>query len=333
MTALFAALIIVPFLLRWALDTGKVDIPDGRKVHSEAVPRIGGIAIYTAFLFSLVIYVNIPSDIRGIIAGSLLLFVTGLVDDLYGMSPRSKFLGQISGCLVTIAVGHLYVHQLGDLFGLGPIVLPLWFAIPFTVFAVVGVVNAINLIDGLDGLAGGVSVIALAAFFYLGYSAGNPQVMVLCAGLLGALLGFLKYNLYPARVFMGDVGSLVVGFILAFVAISLTQTPGSPVKPVAPLLILGLPIIDTVWVFVRRLIKGQSPFAPDLTHIHHQLLGLGLNHHFTVIAIYGISLFWAAFSVLFHDGPEPLLLVCYVMLSCALYLGLRHVTRNRERCQ
>ncbi len=223
MTALCTALIMVPFLRKWALSTGTIDVPDERKVHTTALPRIGGIAIFMAFLFSLLVYADLEPARRGLLAGALVIFFTGFVDDLYGISPRRKFLGEIGGCLVTMVVGNLYITNLGDLFGFGVITLPLWLAIPFTVFAVVGVINAVNLIDGLDGLAGGVSVIAAGSFFVLGWYAGNATAMVLAAALLGAILGFLKYNYYPARIFMGDTGSLVVGFLLGFLAVLLTQ--------------------------------------------------------------------------------------------------------------
>ncbi len=329
MTALFAALIMVPFLHRWALDTGAVDTPDDRKVHQAAVPRIGGIAISLAFLFSILVFVDISREMRGIAAGGLILFFTGLVDDLYGLSPKRKFFGEIFGCLIATTISHLHVHRLGDLFGAGPIELPVWVAIPFTIVAVVGVINAINLVDGLDGLAGGVSVIALAAFSFLSYQAGNFQVLVLCAGLLGGVLGFLKYNFFPARIFMGDAGSLVVGFVLAFIAIYLTQVPGSRLSPMVPLVVLGLPIIDTLRVMVKRLLRRASPFAPDMTHVHHRILDLGLQHRFTVIVIYGLSVFWAAFAVINHDARDSILLFCYVLYSGAFYLGIHNLRRNR----
>ena len=331
MTALSTALIMVPFLRKWALSTGTVDVPDERKIHTTAIPRIGGIAIFMAFLFALLVYADLQPRIRGILAGALVIFFTGFVDDLYGISPRRKFLGEIGGCLVTIGVGHLILSDLGNLFGFGPVVLPLWLAIPFTIFAVVGVINAINLIDGLDGLAGGVSVIALAAFFVLAWKSGNVQAMLLCAALLGALLGFLKYNYFPARIFMGDTGSLVVGFLLGFLAVLLTQGHGGKVSPVVPVLILGMPIIDTLWVMVSRLLQGGSPFAPDKTHVHHKFLDLGLEHRFTVILIYGISLFWAVASLLLRDLPEYLLLLIFLAVTGAFYLSLRHVLRHPQQ--
>lgn len=331
MTALFAALFMIPFLQRWALERGEVDLPDARKVHSVAIPRLGGIAIFLSFLFSLLVHGEMTPAARGILAGGLVVFVTGLVDDLSGLTPRRKFLGEIAGCLLAVVVGRLYLTNLGDLFGLGPVVLPLWLAIPFTLFAVVGVINAVNLIDGLDGLSGGVSVIALTAFLTLAWQDGHAGVAALCAGLLGGLLGFLKYNFYPARIFMGDAGSLTVGFVLGFLAILLTQQPGASISPMVPVLVLGVPILDTIWVMTRRTLCGGSPFAPDRTHVHHKFLDLGFQHRFTVIIIYAISLFWAVFAVLFRHLPAWQLLACFLLVSIANYLALRHVLRHPGR--
>jgi len=330
-TALFSSLALVPVLRRWALSTGTVDQPDERKIHNRAIPRLGGIAIFLSFLFSMLVFVDASKEIRGVMAGGLVVFVTGLIDDLYGLTPKRKFAGEIAGVLITISVGHLYLQNLGNLFGFGPVVLPLWAAIPFTLFAVVGVVNAINLIDGLDGLSGGVSVIALTAFFLLALVDGQTEVLLLCAALLGALTGFLKYNIYPARIFMGDAGSLSVGFLLGFLAVFLTQGAGSNVSPMVPVVILGLPIIDALWVMTRRVMKGLGPFSPDMTHVHHKFLNLGVQHRFTVIIIYGLSLFWAAIAVLARQWPEFLLLAVYAVISSLFYGLLRYLINHRKR--
>jgi UDP-GlcNAc:undecaprenyl-phosphate/decaprenyl-phosphate GlcNAc-1-phosphate transferase len=196
---------------------------------------------------------------------------------------------------------------------------------------VVGVINAINLIDGLDGLAGGVAVIAFSSFFIIAVMEGNWIVMALCAATLGSLLGFLKYNFYPARIFMGDAGSMSIGYVLAFLSILLTQNPGSHTSPAVPLLILGLPIIDTVWVMIHRICKRQSPFAADLTHLHHKFLNLGFQHRFTVLLIYGLSFSWAVFAVTFRNLPEYILLAVYLVVSMSMYFGLLHAVHHRER--
>lgn len=331
MTALFTSLGLVPVLRRWALTTGTVDDPGERKVHKLAIPRLGGIAVYLSFLFAALVFIDGTREVRGILAGGLVVFVVGLIDDLYGLSPKKKFAGEIAGVLVTMIIGQLYLVNLGNLFGFGSIVLPPLFAIPFTVFAVVGVINAINLIDGLDGLSGGVSVIALASFMLLAFHDGNTPVMFLCAALIGAVIGFLKYNIYPARIFMGDAGSLSVGFVLGFLAVYLTQSPVSNVSPMIPVVILGVPIVDAMWVMTRRVMKGGKPFSPDMTHVHHKFLDLGLQHRFTVIVIYGISLFWALFAITAREWPEYLLLYGYLAASLAAYGALRYLIDHRQQ--
>jgi UDP-GlcNAc:undecaprenyl-phosphate GlcNAc-1-phosphate transferase len=328
--ALFSSMIMVPFLMRWALDTGAVDAPDSRKIHKKAIPRIGGVAICMGWLFSLLIYVDMTSQVRGILAGTLIVFFTGLIDDLYGLSPKKKFLGQFAACLITIFVGELYISSLGNLFGGETINLPAWLGIPFTLLAVVGIVNAFNLMDGLDGLAGGISVIALSSFLILGHLTGNLMIMALCAALLGAILGFLKYNLFPARIFMGDTGSLVVGFVIAFLAVMLTQTSGSTVAPIVPVLILGIPIVDTLRVMGRRLAQGKHPFAPDRTHLHHNFLDLGLKHRYTVLLMYGLSFFWASFAILARNWEDWRLIVSFALLMIFFYLDILLLRKFRD---
>jgi len=329
--ALFTAMIMVPYLQRWAIDTGAVDIPDARKVHKRAVPRIGGVAICMAWLFSLLVYMDMTREVRGILAGSLIIFFTGFIDDLYGLSPKKKFIGQIIACIITITVGHITIHSLGNLFGVGTLLVPKLLTVPFTILAVVGIINAFNLMDGLDGLAGGISTIALSALLILGYLTGNNLMISLCAALLGGVLGFLKYNIHPARIFMGDTGSLLVGFVIAFLAVLLTQSPGAQIQPLIPVLILGLPIVDTIRVMGSRMLQKKSPFSPDKTHVHHRFLDLGLDHRRTVIIIYGISLLLAGFAVLCRSWSGPALLLSFAVAIVGFYTLITILRHQTER--
>ncbi len=331
MTALFAALIAVPFLRKWALEQGALDIPDERKTHDIAMPSFGGIAIFLSFLFALIVFVPVTPLIRGVLAGGLIIFVTGMVDDLTDLTAKRKFLGEVAACLVTIVLGNLWLRDLGNPFGFGEIILPIWIGIPFTVFAVVGVINAMNLIDGLDGLAGGSSVMILAAFFLLGWLDGDQQTAMLAAALVGGILGFLKYNFYPARIFMGDAGSLTVGFVLGFLAVHTTQQPGSTISPMVPILVLSVPLLDTLWVMSRRMLNKQSPFIADRTHLHHKFLDLGFEHRFTVVIIYSLVLFWIVSALLLRSTPDYFLLL-YLLVSASLfYLTLRYLLRHPDQ--
>lgn len=329
--ALLVSMFMVPLLQRWAVDTGVVDLPDERKLHHGAIPRIGGVAIAMSWLFSLLLHLDLTREIRGIMAGALVMFVIGLFDDRYGLSPKRKLMGQLIACLVVVVAGGLRIHTLGDLSGAGPILLPAWLGIPFTLFCMVGVANALNLMDGLDGLAGGISVVALGSFAILGFLAGNSLVMAVSAALLGGIVGFLRFNLHPARIFMGDSGSLVVGFIIACLAILSTQTAEAVVRPVVPLLVLGLPVADTVRVMVRRILLRSSPFAADRSHLHHRLLDLGLEHRDAVMTIFGFSLLMAAFTLVLRQLEEHLLLYGYAAVMTVFYLAIGMLRTKRNR--
>jgi UDP-GlcNAc:undecaprenyl-phosphate GlcNAc-1-phosphate transferase len=174
-------------------------------------------------------------------------------------------------------------------------------------------------------------VIALTAFMFLAWQGGNFSVVMLCASMLGATFGFLKYNVFPARIFMGDAGSLVMGFILAFIGIYLSQSEPVCTKPAVPLLILGVPIIDTLRVMIKRLASGGNPFLPDKTHIHHKFQELGFQHRFTVIIIYGLSIFWSLIALFFHQLPAHLLLRIFVVVSAVFYFGLRFLEKNKDQ--
>ena len=329
-TALISFLIMVPFLHRWGVKHEILDLPDERKVHHHAIPRLGGIAICGVLVLTLLLYVDLQREIRGILAGVLIIFFTGLMDDLHGISPLRKFFSEICAVLATMTIGNLYIRTLGDLFGTGEIILPYWLAISFTLVAIVGVVNAFNLIDGLDGLSGGVSVITLVAFGVLAFQTANYEGLVLCAALLGSVLGFLKYNFFPARIFMGDSGSLVIGFVISFLSLHLTQGSTGQVQPVVPLLIIGLPVADTLWVMISRLCARQSPFVADRTHVHHKFLKLGFSHRNTVFLLYIISLLCAIIAVSFRNKQAELLFGGYIVTSLLFYLALHFLSTRQH---
>lgn len=341
-TSLGSALLLMPLLRRWALARGCADLPGPRKIHTRPVPRLGGIGLFTAFWAGLLWFVGVVGTsplLNGLLAGGGIIFFTGLCDDLRGITARQKFAGEIAACLVAIAASGLWIGDLGNLCGLGRIVLPAWAGVPFTVFAVVGVINAVNLIDGLDGLAGGLSMIALAAFGFLGLLAGDGVVVLVCLSLAGAMLGFLRYNLRPAHIFMGDAGSLTLGFLLGFLAIHLTQLAGAPAGPMAPVLILALPICDALRVMVMRKRRGQSPFVADRTHIHHRLLDLGLSQRATLAVLMLIAAVAAVAAITGRHWPAWALLLVLVagalfvalLMIMAPHLGRRGFTLTRLR--
>jgi len=333
LTALAGSLVFVPVLRYWAIKRGVLDQPGERKVHSKAVPRLGGIGVYLAFLLAVLLHDDLSVQMIGLLLGSLLLFATGVLDDLYGLKARYKFLGQIAGCLLTITLGGLSLTSLGTLLSSTELIIPSGLVTAFTIFAVVGVINAMNFLDGLDGMAGGVTLIALAAFFLLGLQGGNMLVMTASAAFAGATLGFMPYNRYPASIFMGDTGSLLAGFMLGFLAIGLTQSKAIDIPPIVPMVILGLPVLDALWVMTVRIGRRKNPFSPDNSHIHHGLLKSGLHHRTTVWAIYGISLLSAVIAIVFRQIPDAVLFYGYsaTMLLFFSVLRFRKATTNLSR--
>ena len=287
-TSLIATTIAVPFVSRLSLRFGGLDAPGGRKIHNKATPRLGGIAIFCSLLFTVIFFSEINQQIKGFLAGAIVIFLTGLADDLGNLTPRHKFIGQFIAAGIAIFMGDICVRNIGDPFGLGIIELGP-FAIPFTVIGIVGLMNAINLLDGLDGLAGGVCTLACISFAVISYSSGNPILFTLVIALLGALLGFLRYNNYPAIIFMGDCGSLLLGYCMGVFSVLLATGGEQPVSPYIPLLILAVPILDTLVVMINRKRAGKRLFLPDQTHLHHRLLDLGIGHRYTVIIVFGLS--------------------------------------------
>lgn len=322
MTAMLASAIMIPPVSRIAVRFGGIDRPDARKIHCDETPRLGGIAIFLSFLFSLIVFTDVDQTTRGFLAGALVVFLTGLLDDVATLTPRQKFIGEIAAAIIGLAMGGIWLDTIGDLFGFGEISLG-WFSKPFTVFAVVGVMNAINLIDGLDGLAAGGTAIACVVFGVLSYWSGNMALTLLAVGLVGSLVGFLWHNSYPARIFMGDSGSLFLGYCLGVFSVMLVNDARFHISPMLPVLLLGVPIIDTFVVMGNRLRKGRGLFSPDRTHLHHRLLDLGLGHKMTVIIVYGVSYLLAILALLFRDlrGYEiaPLLLVLAVLFYFTLH--------------
>lgn len=298
-TALVTSLFLTPLTIRLSSRLGALDLPGERKVHVGAVSRLGGVAMTAALTASLVLFLPWDRQLGGLLCGALLISAVGFVDDLWHLRPSVKFLGQLAACTAFVAVSGAKLVTFGDLIGIGPIrtgvLAPL-----VTVFCMVGVINALNLSDGLDGLAGGITGIACLFYASLAYSSGNGFSVAVAAALFGAVVGFLRFNSYPATLFMGDCGSLLLGYILSAVAILLTRSGGgASVRPVTAAMVLAIPVVDTLLVMTRRTWHGQSPFLPDKTHLHHRLMDLGLPHAAVVSVLYAASatLGWVAWTL------------------------------------
>lgn len=286
LTSFAVTFFVIPQLSHIASKIEFLDYPNKRKVHSIPKPFVGGLAILIALSFSNLLFIPL-TNLKGLYAGIFMLAIMGLLDDLKGLNPYVKFLAEILASVYMIYFGNSILLSFGDLLSFGPINLGL-LAVPVTIFCVVGIINAINMTDGIDGLAGGFSLIAFISFAILSYINQQQELMLLSISMIGATAGFLRYN-WRSKVFMGDSGSSSLGFALVFLAIAVTQKEKSLVPPIAPLLLLAVPIVDTVTVMIKRVLKRKSPFHGDKTHFHHTLVRFGFDKKRAVKIILSLS--------------------------------------------
>jgi UDP-GlcNAc:undecaprenyl-phosphate/decaprenyl-phosphate GlcNAc-1-phosphate transferase len=314
LTTLILAVALFPRLAGIAARIGLVDLSSGRKAHGRPKPLVGGIGMAMALAVSCLAFVPL-SNLRGFYAGFVLLVIVGFLDDFKEMRYAGKFIAQILAVLFMVYFSGLSLNTFGDLLGLGPVNFGI-LALPITIFCTVGVINAFNMVDGLDGLAGGISFIAFLSFSLLADMNGQPELALLAIAFCGAVLAFLYYNRAPARLFMGDAGSLSIGFALTFFSIAVTQKQGGSISPVTALLILAVPVCDTIRVIIARLLRGKSPFKADNKHMHHLLIRIGFNRKRAVIIILLLSAFLAITAV---AGSFLRLPDYYLFAAFALY--------------
>jgi UDP-GlcNAc:undecaprenyl-phosphate GlcNAc-1-phosphate transferase len=319
--SLAAGAALTPLARRLAHRIGAIDhVLSSRKVHIAPIPRLGGLAIVGAFFAPLVGLCFTGSDVGrlfladehqviGLVVGGLAIVALGVYDDIFGLGARAKFTVQFAVAAFVYAMGYR-IDEIANPFG-APVQLGV-LGLPFTMLWVAGVINAMNLIDGLDGLAGGVAVICVATTFVAAVWQGEPLMALCMAALGGAILGFLRYNFNPASIFMGDTGSMFLGFVLATTATQTHHKSSTAVAILVPIVALGLPITDTLLAMARRYLRGAPLFHADREHIHHRLLALGLTHRQTVLVLYGASVVLAA---------AALVLACVTGVTAALVLA------------
>ena len=304
------------------------DMPDDRKMHDTPVPRLGGITFLPILLMCVCLvigcwvmfgipYVTTSLDLLFIrfvllFVGMMMLYLVGVVDDLIGVTYQAKFMVQIA-CALLFPLSDLWIHDLSGLLWINEI--PVWIGIPVTVFAVVYVTNAINLIDGLDGLAVGMSCISATTLFIISVIVEdiNINVSVILVCVIGACTGFWPYNRNPARIFMGDVGSQMLGFLLSTISVMGLFKMHALVTMLIPFLAMAVPLADTAFAFIRRILKGQSPFHADKGHFHHRLLAMGLSQKQAVTVMYAISIMLGIFAYLMIGKTRNVKIVCLVV--------------------
>lgn len=311
-TSFLFVMLVTPFIIKVANHVGALDIPNKRKVHTVPIPRLGGVGIFLGFLLGYMIYGTPSAIMNSVLIGSFIIVLTGVVDDIKPLDAKTKFIGQLIASLIIVFYGHLLINNLSA-FNIN-IDFDWYISYPLTIFFILGCINCMNLIDGLDGLSSGLSAIYFLTIGIIACFKGNIGLdLVITFVMLGSVLGFLVHNFHPATIFAGDSGSMFMGFIIAVVALlgfkNVTLT-----SLIIPLFILAIPICDTVFAIIRRLLKGESISTPDKFHIHHQLLNRNFSQTETVLIIYLVDLLFAAASIVYFLKDRILGYIIYGIL-------------------
>lgn len=340
------AYLLTPLMRKVALKMGVMSWPGKRTVHTQPIPYLGGLAIYFAFVTAVwaVLYASpqlkleFSQSVKGLFIGATLIVILGLWDDIKNLRAVIKLAGQTAIALVLFTY-EFRIDLITNPFG-GQIHIPLFGSALITVVWVVGVINALNLVDGLDGLAAGVTFIGSVVLFSIALFLGNYITVYLLAALAGSVLGFLRFNFHPAKIFMGDTGSMLLGLILACsVLLGFQYKIATAAVLLVPITVLSIPIYDTSVAFFRRLMKQAPIFRPDKQHLHHRLLSMGLSHKYTVLFFYLLCVYFGIIAFLFVLIPEQYAFILLILLGIGVFIGMRtigfierkmHARKNEE---
>lgn len=316
-TCLFVTLII-PIIKKIAIHIGAIDIPNKRKVHKVPIPRLGGLGIYIGFLFGYMLFGWESIQMNAILIGSFIIVITGLIDDIKPIRARYKLIGQILAAAVIPLYGGIILK---DISAFGLYINFGYFGTIATIAFIVAIMNCINLIDGLDGLAGGISAIyfLMIGIIAIVLNSSSGLDVILTFIMLGATLGFLFYNFNPASIFMGDSGSLFLGYIISVISL-LGYKNVTFTSLIVPVFLLAIPIIDTLFAIIRRLLKHESISMPDKSHLHHQLLKLNFSTRKSVIIIYLIDILFATASIIYVLGNSKAGIFIYTLLFIIVFI-------------
>lgn len=311
-----------PIVANWAKRIGLFDLPSARRLHTSPTPRVGGIVLFVSILLVMLFTFGFDPKLYGVILGLIVVFVVGLLDDIYQLPPLAKFIGQALAASLVIMFG-ITISNLTNPFG-GNILLAPWLDVLLTGIWIVFVINALNWLDGMDGLASGVTAIGslIIAILSLYAYINQPDTAILALVVGGAALGFLVHNWHPAKLFMGDSGSHVLGFMLATLAII------SGGKLATAVLVLGLPLIDVIWSAARRILKGQAPWSADLGHLHHLFLSSGLSQRQTVSIYYLLTAGFGTVALMTSSSSK---LVALLIMVVGVVILIRILSWLRQR--
>lgn len=325
LVAFVISFVTTPLVKSTAVKIGAVDVPkDNRRMHKKPIPRMGGLAIFLGFFLAALLFVHITPQVRSMLLGAVIIVLLGVLDDKYALPAWPKFFVQIAAALIAAFGGNVItIISNPNIFSDVPYLDLGAMSIPISVIWIVAITNAVNLIDGLDGLAVGVSSISSITMLVIAILMADGEVAILMGCLCGACLGFMPYNMNPAKIFMGDTGSTFLGFILAVVSIQGLFKLYSLISFVVPFLMLGLPIFDTCFAFIRRIAHGQSPMHADRSHVHHRLIDMGLSQKETVAVLYVISAILGVCAVvLTTSGAIKALILLLALCAAALVASL-----------
>ncbi len=328
----------IPSIIQVAELKHLFDEPDKRKLHKTKIPTLGGLAVFAGIIVSTLLFTDISKVpyLQFVMAAILILFFIGIKDDIIILSPFSKFLGQFIAATIIVWFGDIRIDAFGGVFGIHR--LPYEISLMFSILSMLVIINSFNLIDGIDGLAGTISFIVISAYSAWFYKSNNIQELIFSMAAMGALLAFLRYNITPAKIFMGDTGSLLMGTIIAVLTIKFIHLNHDASEEnrfrAAPVLALGImiiPLFDLTRVFFVRISKGKSPFSPDKIHVHHKLLELGMNHLQATFALSVVNVFFICFIFVFQKYNITYLLISILILATILMLLLEYLLRRKKQ--
>lgn len=308
--------LLIPIIKKIAFHVNAVDYPNERKVHTNPTPRLGGLAIFLAFLAGYMIFAQEVTEMLGILIGGFIILLLGFVDDINPIKPKYKLIGQILAASIVVYYGEISLQTIsafGIYINFG------WLSSIVTIIVIVALTNAINLIDGIDGLSGGISIIYFITITIIAFIMGKNTGLetIICLLMIGSIGGFLFHNFPPAKIFVGDSGAMFIGYMISIVALlgfkNVTLT-----SLVIPLLILVIPILDTILAILRRFINGKPIGEADKNHIHHQLLKMRFSTRKTVLIIYSISIMFSAISIFYIMGDNRLAIILYIVMMALL---------------
>ncbi|MBI5971806.1 UDP-GlcNAc:undecaprenyl-phosphate/decaprenyl-phosphate GlcNAc-1-phosphate transferase [Staphylococcus caledonicus] len=313
---LVISLIITPVVIKVSIKLDLVDRPNYRKIHTKPVSVLGGTVILLSFLIGIWLGHPIEREVRPLVIGAIVMYLVGLIDDIYDLKPILKLLGQIVAASIVV----FYDITIDFIsFPMGPTIHFGIFSIPITIIWIVAITNAINLIDGLDGLASGVSAIGLITIAFIAILQANVFIIMICSVLIGSLLGFLCFNFHPAKIFLGDSGALMIGFIIGFLSL-LGFKNITFISLFFPIVILAVPFIDTLFAMIRRMKNKQHIMQADKSHLHHRLLALGYSHRQTVLLIYSIAIMFSLSSIILYLSQPLGVLLMFILIVITIEL-------------